>query len=529
MLLLLLLATAASQPPDEVVARVGSQSITAAELTSRLAPGADRRATLEDLVNDTALSQEAQRAGYGKDARVRAEVDAQVRKLAGEAFLVAEVDSQLKVDDRLLSDLYHSQNDSLRLRLIVVPSESDATALLARLAKGASFATEAANSIDPAGKARGGDQGLQVRGQFPTVIQELAFRAPLQQPTGPVKLELGWGVIQVLERTVAAESGLAAKREKLRAFAEEQGKRQLRSHYLGQLRKQAGAVIDEPFIESTGKRLDATPAEEEHAVAAIYGKPLRYREILPGIRRLARGITGGHFSGKSVKLEVAGAEVNERALQETAMRKGFGTSPAAVAALPGIERDALTRAFADDLRKKVTATDAEVAAEYQRHSAELVRPGHRSCSHILSATEKEAEGLRARLAKGEKFEELAQEASRDVESAAKGGLIGDLPDDRLDAAGKDPSQSELVRALRTAPAGVVSGPVKSGAGWHLVRCAAHAPAVPVPLAEVAPQLRSLVVQTKGNEAVKRAIDSARATSHAQLDEAALQRVVARKD
>src|SRR6266568_1884077 len=167
MLLLLLLATAASQPPDEVVARVGSQSITAAELTSRLAPGADRRATLEDLVNDTALSQEAQRAGYGKDARVRAEVDAQVRKLAGEAFLVAEVDSQFKVDERLLSDLYHSQNDSLRMRLIVVTSESDAAALLARLKKGARFTAEAVSSIDPAGKARGGDQGLQVRGQFP--------------------------------------------------------------------------------------------------------------------------------------------------------------------------------------------------------------------------------------------------------------------------------------------------------------------------------------------------------------------------
>ncbi len=527
MLLLLLLAASSAQPAADVVARFGSRPITASQLSRRLQPGADARATLEDLVNDTALAEEAQRQGYGKDPRVRAEVESRVRKLAGELFLENEVESGLKIDDRLLSDLYHSQEDSVRMRLIVLPSEKDAAECLTRLRKGASFAAEALNSLDPDGKRTGGTLGLQSRGQFEPALQDFAFRAPLKQPAGPVKLALGWGVIEVLERTVAPESGLAARREKLVAFAQQQLRRQIRTHYLGQLRKQAGVVLDEKFLQSTGKRLDATPAEEQHVVATVYGKPMRYGELLPEVRRLAGGMTGGHFSGPSVKLEVAGEEANERALGETAMRRGYGTSPRVAAVLPDIERDAMVRAFAEDLRKRVVVSDAEVEQAYRKRLAEFTRPGHRRCSHILSASEKDSESLRARIEKGARFDEVAQEESRDTQSAARGGLIGDLPDDRLEAAGRDPGQAALVKALLSTPAGAVSRPVKSSAGWHLVRCGAHVPAAPAPLSEVAPAIRAQLQREKGDEAVKAAIARARAGEPLQVNEAALRQLAGR--
>lgn len=528
MLLLLLLAATASQPADVVVARVGSSTITASEVTARLHGGSDYQGAAQDLVNDTALAQAAEQLGYAKDPRVQAEIEQKVGKIAGEAFLAAEVDPSVKVDDRALAELFHLQSDSVRIRLIVLSTEKEAAASIARLKSGATFAAEARNSLDPRSRARSGEMSLALRGQLEPALQKVAFEAPLKQVTGPVQLELGWGVVQVLERSVASESDFAKERPKLLSFAEQQGRRQARAHYLGQLRKEAGAVVDERFVESTGKRLDASPAEEDHVVATVYRKPLRYRDVLPAIRDLAGGKTGGHFSGKTVKMEVIGAEVDSRVVAATALRKGYGNSPAALAALPAIRRDALVRAYAADLRKKVTVADAEVSAEYQSHLAQFTRPGHRRCSHVLSATEKESRELRARILKGERFDEVAQEKSLDARSAAQGGLIGDLSDDRLEAAGKDPGQAALVRALLTLPAGAVSEPVKSSAGWHLLRCEARVAPAPAPLAEVTPLIRAHLLQEKGDAAVREAIAAARARHPVQIDEPALKRLASRK-
>lgn len=81
-------------------------------------------------------------------------------------------------------------------------------------------------------------------------------------------------------------------------------------------------------------------------------------------------------------------------------------------------------------------------------------------SHILVATEEEAETVLTRLEEGEDFAALAAELSIDTQSGAQGGDLGCNP----------PGQfvPEFAEAAMSAEIGEVTGPVESQFGFHLI-------------------------------------------------------------
>ncbi len=525
--LALILAAGAAGAPDETVARIDAVAIPASAVRARLdaAPGAPPAAVLQDLLNDAALAIDAERAGYAADPRVTAAVDRERRRLAARRWIAKALADMPPVDDAALRALFHGQADGVRIRTIVVLDAAEAARVKARLAAGADFAVEARRSLDPAG--RDGKAQWRTRSQLDGALLQAAFSAPLKEFAGPVGLGLGSAVIQVLERTVGTEEEFAAKRDGLRRFAADQLRGHARQQILAKLRREAGATVDEGFLRSTGKRLEATPEEEAHAVARVHGKPITYGEILPEIRRLARGMEGGHFSGPSVKLEVAGQAVDERVMEDAAVAAGLDRGGEIEAALAPVERDELVRAYAADLRARAPKpTPAEVEAHYAANRARLEQPGRRACSHLLTRTRGQAEMALERVRGGQPFADVARDLSIDGATAAQGGLLGDIPDDRLQALARQ--EPDLAAAIRDAGAGRVAGPVRSRAGWHLLLCQAHRPPSTPPLAEVAPAITAFLERQHGDDAVRARMAAARAGAKVSIDEAALQRAAARK-
>lgn len=82
-------------------------------------------------------------------------------------------------------------------------------------------------------------------------------------------------------------------------------------------------------------------------------------------------------------------------------------------------------------------------------------------SHILVKTEEEAKKVKERLAKGEKFEDVAKEVSIDKGSAVNGGALGEQTPDSF--------VPEFAKALGALKEGEVSEPVKSQYGYHIIR------------------------------------------------------------
>ena len=522
--LALLLAAGAA---DETVARIDAIPIPASAVQARLAtaPGAPPAAVLQDLLNDAALAIDTERTGYARDPRVARAVGQERRRLAAQRYLSKALADMPPVDDAALRALFHGQADGVRIRTIVLLTAADAAQLRARLAAGADFAAEARRSLDPAG--RDGKAQWRTRGQLDGALLQAAFSAPLKAFVGPVELGLGAAVIQVLERTVGTEEEFAGKRDGLRRFAADQLRGHARQQILAKLRREAGAVVDEPFLRSTEKRLEATPEEAAHAVARVHGKPLSYGEILPEIRRLARGMEGGHFSGPSVKLEVATQAVDERVLEEAAVAAGLDRGGEIEAALAPVRRDEMVRAYAADLRARAPKpTPAEVEAYYASNRARFERPGRRACSHLLTRTRGQAEMALQRIRGGQAFADVARDLSIDGATAANGGRLGDIPDDRLQALSRE--EPGLAAAIREARPGQVAGPVRSRAGWHLLLCQARQPAATPPLAELSPDLARFLERQRGDDAVRARMAAARALAKVTIDEAALQRAAARK-
>jgi peptidyl-prolyl cis-trans isomerase C len=522
-----LLLASAGPRGDAVVARVDGAAITAGELDARTrassaSADAARAAILQDLVNEALLAAEAERLGLAKDPRVVAEVDQARRRLAAEAFTEAELWPAARVDDATLKAIFHSQADVVTLRMVTVASEPEAAAALARLREGTAWAEVAKLALDPQQKSRRGELGAAARGQLEPAVEKAAFAAAVGELVGPLRLQLGWAVLQVVDRTIGDDRLFESKKESLRRFGEGQARAQVKGHYLKQLRKEAGAGLDEAFIASTGRRLEATPAELDHPVATLWGKPLRWGEVLPDVLALSRGMTGAHFSGTRVKSEVATQVLDRRLLEEAALRRGFGAAPAVERGLVAARRDALVRARAADLRAGVAKpTAADVEAFYRANVGEFRRAGRRSCAQIVVESRAGVADAQRRLAAGEPFAAVAAALSVERESAARGGELGEIPDDRLDAFAKSEGEAELASTIRKAKPGQVTGPARSRMGFHLLRCGPYTPAGPAPLAEVAAAIEGHLVRERGDQAIRGRFAALRAGARVSIDEAAL--------
>lgn len=119
----------------------------------------------------------------------------------------------------------------------------------------------------------------------------------------------------------------------------------------------------------------------------------------------------------------------------------------------------------EDLFKPVG--EAELRAEYDRRMRGYEGTVERHAAHImlegLSDDEAGAKlaALRERALKGEDFAVLAQQNSSDAGSASAGGDLGYSTGDAF--------PPEFETALATLKPGEISQPVKTAAGWHLVK------------------------------------------------------------
>ncbi len=82
------------------------------------------------------------------------------------------------------------------------------------------------------------------------------------------------------------------------------------------------------------------------------------------------------------------------------------------------------------------------------------------CCHILVKTQTEANAVKARLDKGEKFGEVAKQVSL-CPSGKKGGDLGSFTRGKM--------VKEFEKAAFTLEKGQVSAPVKTQFGYHIIK------------------------------------------------------------
>jgi foldase protein PrsA len=177
-------------------------------------------------------------------------------------------------------------------------------------------------------------------------------------------------------------------------------------------------------------------------------------------------------------------------------------------------RDELrTRLLLDAVRDKilagVTITDEQTAEYYRQNLAQYVVPESREIRHIVLRTRAEAVRIRAQLTAGANFAALARRYSLDDSTRTAGGRLS------VFRGRGDPRLERAAFALRTHQ---LSGPVKTGLGWHVIEALSNVrPRHTIPYADVQNAIRNFLRLTHANALHRQWVDESKAAWAAKTE------------
>ncbi|OON63091.1 peptidylprolyl isomerase [Massilia sp. KIM] len=174
-------------------------------------------------------------------------------------------------------------------------------------------------------------------------------------------------------------------------------------------------------------------------------------------------------------------------LMQEAIKQGYDKKPEVKAALDQARQAIVVNQLAKDYIAKNPVSDAEIKAEYDKFKAQTGDKEYH-VRHILTENEADAKAIIAKLKGGAKFEELAKQ-SKDTGTANNGG--------DLEWAVPASFPPEFAAGFTKLQKGAITEtPVKTQAGFHVIKLDDTRPAKLPSLEEVKPQIAESLTQTK---------------------------------
>lgn len=212
-------APAVAPTPETVVATVGGESITEADLSfaaedlvqelQQMPPEERRPFLLRVLIDMKVLAAAGREAGMADTPLFQQRLQYLEERALRRAYFADTIANAVTEEavraeyDKFTADFQPA--DEIRASHILVATEEEAKAIKADLDGGADFATIAKEkSIDP-GAANGGDLGFFGKGMMVAPFEEAAFAlTDIGQVSDPVQSQFGWHVIRLEEKRQSA-------------------------------------------------------------------------------------------------------------------------------------------------------------------------------------------------------------------------------------------------------------------------------------------------------------------------------------
>ena len=167
------------------------------------------------------------------------------------------------------------------------------------------------------------------------------------------------------------------------------------------------------------------------------------------------------------------------------------------------------------LSKKVAVSDREVSAWYKEHPAEFRTEERVHVRHIVTDTPEKAKTLHDRILKGENFAKLAINHSLSPDRS-NGGDLGYF------SRGTHPKEFDDV-CFSLKP-GQVSPVVKSPYGYHIFKLLDKSRPTQIPLEEVAPRIKGLLIKDRAKRARASWLDEIKQGAQIQVLEESLEQL-----
>ena len=235
---------------DKVVAKVAGVEIRESDLAMaeedmgqqvQQLEGAAKRDALVAYVADVILAAKAAEAKKVTDQKEFKSRIAFIRnKLAMEMLLVQE--GKAAATDAAMKKVYdeavkqQGNEQEVRARHILVPTEGEAKTILAEINKGTDFAELAKQkSKDPGAAAEGGDLGYFTKDQMVPEFADQAFKMNKGDVSEPVKSQFGWHIIKVEDKRTKPAPTFEAVKDQVEQYVT----RRAQAEYITKLRETA--------------------------------------------------------------------------------------------------------------------------------------------------------------------------------------------------------------------------------------------------------------------------------------------------
>jgi peptidyl-prolyl cis-trans isomerase C len=246
-------AGAQSAPSDPLIAKVNGVEVHQSDLAmaeedmgqnAQAMTGDAKRDYLLQYISDVILAAQAAEAKkVNEQKEFKGRLAFMRNKLLMETLLQEEgkaavtPEAMKKVYDEAAKQMGNEQE--VRARHILVPTEEEAKAVLAEIKKGTDFAELAKQkSKDPGAAAEGGDLGYFTKDQMVPEFAEVAFRLEKGQVSDPVKTQFGWHIIKVEDKRTKPVPSFEQVKDQISTYVE----RKAQAEYIAKLRE--GAKIE---------------------------------------------------------------------------------------------------------------------------------------------------------------------------------------------------------------------------------------------------------------------------------------------
>jgi peptidyl-prolyl cis-trans isomerase C len=206
-----------AQDSDAVIARVNGVDIRQSDLAfaqeevgssmpAQIPPDQKREYLITYLTDVVVLAQAAEQQKLDDKPDVKRQMAFERNKVLMEALLhnagqAAQTDDAMhKVYDEAVKQT--ANEEEVRARHILVPTEDEAKAIEAQLKAGADFATLAKEKSKDPGAANGGDLGYFTKDQMVPEFADAAFKLDKGQISDPVHTQFGWHIIKVEDKRI---------------------------------------------------------------------------------------------------------------------------------------------------------------------------------------------------------------------------------------------------------------------------------------------------------------------------------------
>jgi len=269
-------APAAAQD-DPVLAKVNGVDIHQSDVAlaeeeaggqlPQMTPEARRDYLVSFLSDMLMVAQAAEQQKVGDSAQFKRRLAFNRNRLLMDEML--QKAGKAAITDQALRDTYQEavkqmgDEEEVRARHILVPTEDEAKAIVADLKKGANFEELAkTKSKDPGAAAQGGDLGYFTKDQMVPEFSEAAFKLAKGQVSEPVKSQFGWHIIRLEDKRKKPAPDFEAVKPQLEAYVT----RKAQADLVAKLRETAKIERldkkDEPKADPA-KPADAKPADKK--------------------------------------------------------------------------------------------------------------------------------------------------------------------------------------------------------------------------------------------------------------------------